>query len=102
MTLALIALHFLLAMLTNCVLAWTLTKLWAWFCAVSLGAGPTIGAWWGIALIIGLIINANTFHLARDERKDQDTWAKPVALVLGCLVLLGFAWVFGTILGWRA
>lgn len=102
MLLGLILLNLVLAMGANCVLAWTVHKLWGWFCASTLGAGPSIGAWWGITIIASLIMSINLINVQKTETKKSHTWEKPVGLVLGCLVTLAIAWLFGTILGWRA
>jgi hypothetical protein len=102
MLLGLILLSLTLSMAANCVLAWTMHTLWGWFCVQSMGAGPTIGAWWGIAVIASLVISNNVVGLKREETKKSHTWEKPIAVILGCLVTLGIAWVFGTVLGWKA
>lgn len=101
MLLGLILLSFVLTMLSNCVLAWTMHTLWDWFCVASLGPGPSNAGWWGIALISSVVIMCNTTNLARSETKKAQTWERPVSLVLSCLVTLGIAWVFGSILGWK-
>lgn len=102
MIFALLALSFILTMLSNCVLAWTMHTIWDWFCVASLGQGPTMGAWWGIALIASIVIMCNTTNLQRSPTQKQDTWAKPLAITLSCLVTLGIAWLFGSILNWKA
>lgn len=102
MIFALIALSFVLTMLANCVLAWTLQTLWGWFCVESLGAGPSMGAWFGISCIVCIMFMANMQNVTRTETKKADTWARPVSIVLSCLLTLAIAWIFGTILGWRA
>ncbi len=102
MVLGLVLLSFVLTMLSNCVLAWSMQTLWDWFCLTSLGQGPSIGAWWGIALIASMVLMYNTTNLTRSETKKSHTWERPVGLVLSCILTLGIAWLFGTILGWKA
>lgn len=99
--LGLILLHLGLGMLANCVLAWTMQTLWSWFCVASLGTGPSIGAWYGIATIIGLAIMFNTLNLKREDMKKSDAWGKPVSIVISCLVTLAFAWALGSLLSWK-
>lgn len=102
MILGLILLNFALTMGANCVLAWTMQTLWGWFCASSLGAGPGIGVFWGLAVIASLVISTNIINLQREPKEKSDAYAKPIGVVLGCLLTLAFAWLTGSILGWKA
>jgi hypothetical protein len=102
MLLGLILLSLTLSTAANCVLAWTMHTVWGWFCAQSLGAGPSIGAWWGVAIIASLVIGNCTAGIKREDTKKSHVWEKPIAMILGCFVALGLAWLFGSILGWKA
>ncbi len=83
--------------------AWAASKLWAWFLSSPYGAGPSIGAWFGIMSIVDLVVRG----MGRANSKQDDAGAQgmdAVGTLIGRWVtmgiLLGMAFVTGSVFGW--
>lgn len=88
------------------VTSWTMSKLWTWFEAKAYGGGPSIGQWYGISLIFGLLLAPAIMEVARDK-VEQDSVIETVigrslGVIVGCLIVLGVAWCVGSVTGWMA
>lgn len=92
------------SLVTSVIQAEVIHKLWAWFAARDLGSGPSVGAWFGIAAIITLIVRqANAADDDKDKTLDQVIRRSVVASLgqwMGCVMLLGMAWAIGATFGW--
>lgn len=99
---------FLVALLVDAVLnAWVMSALWRWFAAPQYGAGPTLGAWFGVALIARLILRneADEDHALKQLQDTEDlslagVIKKSLWSWAGVLFTLGVAWCLGTALHW--
>lgn len=82
--------------------AWALATVWRWFAAVQYGAGPSMGAWFELAMIARLALHGADVKKS-DAYKDAD-WGDIVLhqIVSWLLVLtsLGAAWIVGAVVGW--
>jgi hypothetical protein len=93
------------SLLNALVQAWALRTVWRWFVAAEYGTGPSLGAWFGLASIAGVIL---TFHaVARSTDKEEDTDAavrhatlQMVSRWIGVAFALGMLWLTGSLLGW--
>lgn len=86
------------------VQAWTASTLWSWFIAGAYGPGPSLVAWFGISLIIGLKINVALINVPREKIDDgkvitASIW-RAFGICIGCLFVLGTSYVTGLLLGW--
>ncbi len=99
---------FAIASLVNALIqAAVLHRLWSWFVAHEYGPGPSLGAWFGIATILGMIVGMATPMRGRaaDRTESIDETIRrgvtaTVARWIGCGVALVFAWCVGSALGW--
>ena len=82
--------------------AWILSKLWLWFVAAQYGHGPSLGAWYGLALIgRSALHRADATSNEKGNDKDfGDLALETVSLWVGYLIVLGLAWVTGAVIGW--
>ena len=92
-----IAISTLVSALLN---SWTMATLWRWFAAVQYGSGPSLGAWFGLAVIARLALQG-----VPDFQSAADTpWSKvvknKVMAWLFVLFTLGVAWCVGAVVGW--
>lgn len=94
---------------SSLIQAAALGKLWFWFMAAEYGPGPSMGAWFGVASILGLILTSaqpaksKSSDKVSDESLDtliKDMFLKWIGTWLGIAGLLGLCWVTGLILGW--
>jgi Mg/Co/Ni transporter MgtE len=98
------------SLLTALIQAAVLRRLWSWFVAGEYGPGPSLGAWFGIATILGLIIGMATTATTAPPRasKRDESWdeiirqsvSHTLARWIGCGVALGMTWAIGSLLGW--
>jgi ABC-type sugar transport system permease subunit len=92
------------ALLQSCAMA----KLWSWFAAPKYGPGPSLGAWFGIALIIRMMLQGEPKkdHRGRwpwETDDDLDLWGTVRASLWiwgGILFALAAAWSMGAAVGW--
>lgn len=103
---------FLCSALAGAVMeAFTLHQLWTWFCAREYGAGPSMGAWYGIAAITGLMLFlAKPAPTKKDEAEAADASNYGAVLVRSVSVWfsrwfvvaigMGVTLAFGTMIGW--
>jgi len=87
------------------VSSWTMQCLWRWFLAHDYGHGPSLGAWFGIASISGLMFRLGTATNAKAESKSSDSYWLEAALHsvgvwIGCMLTLAIAWCIGSVIGW--
>ena len=82
--------------------SWVMSKNWEWFLQDRFGPGPSMGAWFGISTIFGLMIGRRLVLLAKDP-----SWDRPIQIVTTALVPLlvapiavGLSWCTGRVLGW--
>lgn len=95
------------AMISAIVQAWTMTKLWAWFVAQEYGPGPSMGAWFGIATILGFVVSMSLVSQAKPNKEDKD-WdgiikesvGISIGKWIGCALILIISWTLGSVLGW--
>lgn len=93
--------------ITSVIQAAVLGRLWIWFVATEYGQGPSMGAWFGISTILGLIVS---MALSRDSSKNNTNESldeivkrmihRWIGTWLGCVFLLGICWFTGSLLGW--
>lgn len=86
------------------VQSWTLQKLWTWFLSREYGPGPSMGAWYGIGAMIGVMMALHLSPLARKEGWDKHSafLRRSLELPLVCLLVLAVTWGLGSIIGWVA
>ena len=81
--------------------SWALAKLWTWFVAVQYGAGPSFGAWFGLAAIARLVLASHEIPKSDDDDVDA---TKLVAATLRAwaftLIAVGLSWIVGAVAGW--
>lgn len=78
-------------------------QLWTWFVAYEYGVGPSLGAWFGIATILRLMLklseldptprNVEPWNAERSTKQVIFQW-------IGIVMVLGSAWSIGSVLGW--
>ena len=89
----------------------TMFMTWAWssFVEASLGAGPTKAAWFGIAVILQVLIVNATFTIPRDGATDENGgWhgfsnrviSRQLGFAVGVPCLYVTALIIGHVLGW--
>jgi hypothetical protein len=93
------------SLLMSLCLAWACDTLWGWLAATSTGVDPTLAGWFGVNVVLGLIIGTNTINLApREAGKGEDVFKsalqRQIGLVIGALMTVGVTWVFAQITGW--
>lgn len=90
------------------VLAYTMSRYWAWFVASTFDVYPSMGAWYGIALCGDLIVSfavASRFPSSKDDEKPNPWRALSLRIftvVVGSALLLVVAHVVGSITGWKS
>lgn len=93
------------AMISALIQAWTITKLWTWFVAAEYGPGPSMGAWYGISIILGLIVGMAILKIdSKDEPWDVVIKTSVNSSIIkwgSCLLLLAICWAVGSFLGWK-
>jgi hypothetical protein len=92
---------------TGVIEAAMLSKLWAWFVAAEYGSGPSYGAWFGISMILGTIVQTATPMRSPSGKETDDLddlikkmVGKQIGLWFGCFMSLALAWVTGAAMGW--
>lgn len=99
---------FLIVILIDAVLnAWAMSELWRWFAAPQYGAGPQIGAWFGITIVARLMLHGEADE-ERMLRRLQDDDAPSLWGMIkkslwnwgNVLFMLGVAWCLGSALHW--
>lgn len=101
-----------LAFVRPLLFAWSASTMWSWFVARDLGPGPSYAAWFGLSMILGVILALNRSIKKDDEHGDErdrrakltskmDHW---LALSFGrtavAPVVVFVSWAFGTAVGW--
>lgn len=80
------------------------STLWSWFAASELGAGPSLGAWFGIALIFTFAMNYAFANVKGEKVEPDQIISKGLYLfastAFGCGVLLASSYLVGLIAGW--
>lgn len=106
-TLGVLALIAIGSIVTSLIQSAVLSKIWTWFVAFEYGPGPSMGSWFGISTILGLIVSMVLSSMISDDNNDKPLGevikkmiARWVGLWLGCACLLGICWITGSILGW--
>ncbi len=104
--LAILATAVLLGFLSALIQAWAMSKLWVWFVAADYGAGPSLSAWYGLAVIFSLPLGLVMHDVTRKKDESAGPWLRVIGTAvgawLGILMVLGAAWLTGTFLGWIA
>jgi ABC-type sugar transport system permease subunit len=97
----------LFALLVNSLLqAWAMSVLWRWFAAPQYGSGPSIGAWFGLAMIANLALQgaAEEQAIRQQLREDEPSMTSMISKSLwrwaGILFTIGVAWCLGSALHW--
>ena len=94
----------LVAPFVSLLMCWTFGVLWSWFVAPSLGAGPSMAAWFGIGCIANIVLNTALITVTRQKVDADDqiltAFSRQLGVSLGCLAVTGGAWVTGQIIGW--
>lgn len=89
------------SMVSALVQSWMMQCLWRWFLAREYGHGPSMGAWFGIATIVGFVVRKNASSVVKVEDQTVDEIVKETTTMwLACLVILGIAWCVGSFMGW--
>lgn len=83
--------------------ALTCSMLWSWF-ASEYGAGPSLGAWFGFALIFGVGMNVALRNVPTEKTPPdkiiQTAAARTAGVWFGCVCLLASARAIGAVFGW--
>ena len=93
------------------VLAWSLSKYWQWLVQSEYGDGPSIKVWFGLSVIVGLMLAvplvAVTRKLPRKDKDESDTdyisWVEsflPLAVIFGLLIGLAHTRLVMLVMGW--
>lgn len=93
------------SLISALIQSWMMQCLWRWFLAHEYGHGPSMGAWFGIATIVGFVVrrNASSTTKTEDQTLDEIIWSgikETTGMWLGCLIILGIAWCVGSFMGW--
>src|SRR5262249_11345254 len=87
--------------------AWAMSQLWHWFAAAQYGAGPTLSAWFGLAVIARLAIQgeADKESILKQLKNDDAPSLKKVvwesrASWSNVLFTILLAWGLGSALHW--
>jgi len=93
------------SLVTALVQSWTMQCLWRWFIAREYGVGPSLGAWFGIAIIGGLTLRTQVSGGRGREDRSADQIIKASVVATGvrwleCLLVLAVTWCIGSVLGW--
>lgn len=88
-------------LLSSLLHAWALATLWHWFASAQYGVGPSLGAWFGLAVIGRLALRTTDF---KKSTPDKNTWGDLVVYQfdswLAVLTALGTSWIVGVVVGW--
>lgn len=97
-------LMFVTAPASAIVKAFTASTLWSWFAARDFGVDPSLGAWFGVALIFTMAMNIALRSLKADKTPPdkiiQTGLFKLASTAFGCAIVLGYARAIGALLGW--
>lgn len=94
---------FALGLFSAVVQAWCMSVVWRWFVAPQYGAGPTLAVWFGLTIILRMMIAASTMRLKKAEPEHSplyDAFTDSLAIIFAFLMTLGLAWITGSIVGW--
>lgn len=95
----------LLSPLTGIVRALAFRLMWRWFLAPQYGEGPSLRAWFGIAVLHAMIFVISDVQLAKSEEPSKHAIRAVVAKMAIGLVLIGFTIVTAALArvfwGWR-
>lgn len=84
------------------IYSWTMSKFWEWFLKEQFGEGPSFGAWFGINMILSVIIGEKLIIIAKD--KDWDKTKKIIGRAVALPFIYGSALIMsygvGLIMGW--
>jgi hypothetical protein len=92
------------SLVTALIQAAALRRLWSWFVAAEYGPGPSLGAWFGIATILGLIVGMAAPLRAADKEPADEMTRRAVVHTLSRWLAYGLVLVtarlVGSALGW--
>lgn len=95
---------FVLAPVGAIVEASTFQALWSWFAASQYGSGPSLGAWFGVAVIFGVALNIALVNVPREKNDPTkillELVTRNVEIWIGCACVLASSWITGHLLGW--
>src|SRR5512142_1340398 len=65
------------SLISALIQSWMMQCLWRWFLAHEYGHGPSMGAWFGIATIVGFVVrrNASSTTKTEDQPLDEFIWS---------------------------
>lgn len=87
-----------IAPIAGLIEAFTYSTLWRWFVARQYGHGPSYPVWYGLAMILGLIVHNTRRQGAEKGAKAIITTTIAVWIVY--MLILGLAYLTGSIFGW--
>ncbi len=94
-------LWFLIAVPTSAFLqAWTAHNMWSWFLAAQYGPGPTLGAWFGVTVIVSLLTRGLKREPATDIGKLGELVSATIESWVFLLGLSALSLGVGAIFGW--
>lgn len=79
------------------------SKLWEWFLSSQYGAGPSIGAWFGVLSIVDLVVLGVIRANAKQDAEDSQVVSVVRASIGRWIfmgIVLGMAFGTGSIFGW--
>lgn len=81
----------------------TFSTIWGWYASPQFGPGPSYAGWYGLSLIFGLAVGCalSGYNVTSEDSKGlKGALMKLVGLLISYPLVLGFAWLVGSILGW--
>jgi hypothetical protein len=86
-------------LVSSLLTTFALGKLWVWFVAAEYGPGPSMGAWFGISNILGLVL---LFHSRgnSDASETEGMMSHTIMRWVICGLGLAFSWCLGSAFGW--
>lgn len=79
-----------------------LQTIWRWFLAAQYGAGPALGAWFGISMVVH-VMTVHLFHRGDDYKGDTslgDLVERTIMRILQLCMVLGFSYGIGILFHW--
>ena len=99
----LLLLGFMLGVLGSLLMAWCMSKVYGWFVAPDLGPGPSLAGWYGLAVVVHLIIMGPLSNVQRQKEESESAYAPLGTLIgisLASVIITASSYLTGLVCGW--
>ncbi len=105
-TLTAILVGIVISPISALISAGTMSKLWEWFVFRDYGDGPSMAAWFGLNVILGVAIAPSFMGLAKEPGDEKTSpiarvIVRTISIWIGFAFILGTAWLVGLALHWH-